>query len=70
MPERSIQFTEGMRTTTVGVIGTVTALTLERYSLMASAVAASATALYMTFKCIDWIIEKRYGKRSKTKKKL
>lgn len=48
-----------MKTTLVGIVGTATSITLERYNLMAAAAAATLTALYMLFKCLDWIINKR-----------
>ena len=53
-----------MRTTLVGVIGTGASFTLERYSLIMSAAAATLTALYMLFKCIDWF---RPSKQNDTK---
>ena len=49
---------DAMRTTIVGVGGTILSMTLERYSLIASAVAATGTALYMILKCIEIIAPK------------
>lgn len=68
MIPKALHYSEGMRTTTVGLIGTGLSISLEQYSRIASAMAATLTAFYMLFKCVDWIIEKRHGKRSKTKK--
>lgn len=67
MTEMPIRFAhnEGMKTTTVGIIGTVTSFTLESYSQMASAVAATITALYMAFKCIDWVVDKILARRAR-----
>lgn len=50
---------ESVRTIFVGVVGTTLSFTLERYSLFASAAAATFTAAFMALKCLDWIIEKR-----------
>lgn len=56
-----------LKTLSVGVVGTFSALTLERYSLIASAAAATLTALYMLFKCIDWLITVKGRTRNKSK---
>lgn len=65
MPVQKIQFTDGMRTTVVGVLGTVTSLTLKDFSQLAAAISATLTALYMLFKCYDWVREKIAAYRAK-----
>lgn len=60
---------EAMKTTAIGVIGTGLSLTLEQYSQIASASAATLTALYMLFKCIDWVRTKSLPRRVNRRKR-
>lgn len=55
-----------MRTLAVGAIGVGTSFTLERYSQWMGAISITLTALYMLFKCIDWMIAKRVAKHQET----
>lgn len=71
MPIRTAITSEGMRTTLVGVIGTGVSITLEQYSQLASAVAATVTAIYMAIKVWHLIrprINKNVAKSKKTSK--
>ena len=51
-----------MRTLALGAIGIGTSFTLERYSEWMGAISITLTAIYMLFKCIDWLIVKRVAK--------
>ncbi len=60
---------DAMKTTIVGVGGTMLSMTLERYSLIASAVAATGTAVYMILKCVEilspWAVKFLLNRKNK-----
>jgi hypothetical protein len=60
--------TKGMKTILLGVVGTVTSLTLKEWSDLASALAGIGTFLFMMFKCTDWLIAKIIAKRARKRK--
>jgi hypothetical protein len=61
-------FTKGMKTISVGVLGTAASLTLKEWSDLASALAGVGTFLFMMFKCFDWVRAKFVAKRARKRK--
>lgn len=61
----SYQKYDTMKTLLIGAAGTTLSISLEQYSAIASAGAATLTSVYMLFKCIDWMIEKLQRKYRK-----
>tara|TARA_R110000868_G_scaffold341505_2_gene602367 strand:+ start:943 stop:1155 length:213 start_codon:yes stop_codon:yes gene_type:complete len=57
---------DAMRTLGFGVVGVTASFTLERYSQWMGAISITLTALYMLFKCIDWMIAKRVAKHEQS----
>jgi len=67
-PEKTAHITEGMKNITVGLLGTGAAITLKQWSDAASAAAATLTAIYMAFKCFDWLRGKYLAYHKKKRK--
>ena len=59
-----------MRTLALGAVGIGTSFTLEKYSQWRGAVSITLTALYMLFKCIDWLIVKRVARHKEMCEKI
>lgn len=56
---------DAMKTVIVGAIGGTGTITLAHYNEWMAAVIATLTAVYLAFKCVDWISEKIFQKLNK-----